>query len=44
VRLTDDLGRSFVIYLESFQPQRALSHTHPWKHTYQATAVIVSDA
>lgn len=44
VRLTDDLGRSFVIYLESFQPQRQLSRTYPWKHTYQATAVIVSDA
>lgn len=43
VRLTDDLGRTFTIYLESFKPQRKLSRTYPWRHTYQATAVIVDE-
>lgn len=41
VKLTDDLGRSFIIYLESFAPERARNNTYPWKHTYQATSVIV---
>jgi hypothetical protein len=41
VRLTDDLGRTFTIYLESFTPERQRNNTYPWKHTYQATAVIV---
>lgn len=41
VRLTDDLGRQFVIYLESFTPKRVRSATHPWRHTYEANAVIV---
>lgn len=44
VRLTDDLGRQFMIYVESFQPKRVLSRTYPWKHNYQATAVIVDNA
>lgn len=41
VRLTDDLGRTFVIYLESFSPRRQLSRTYPWKHEYDATAVVL---
>lgn len=44
VNLTDDLGRTFTIYFESFSPQRTLSRTYPWKHTYQATTVIVNYA
>lgn len=44
VRLTDDLGRTFTIYIESFAPARQLSHTYPWKHTYQATAVVLDRA
>jgi hypothetical protein len=41
VKLTDDLGRTFTIYIETFSPERKLSKTYPWRHTYQATAVIV---
>ena len=41
VLLTDDLGRIFTIYLESFNPKRVRSKTYPWRHTYDATAVIV---
>lgn len=44
VRLTDDLGRSFVIYMESFEPERILSRTYPWRHKYTASAVIVEHA
>lgn len=44
VRLTDDLGRTFTIYIESFTPTRVRSRTYPWRHTYQATAVIIDDA
>ena len=42
--ITDDLGRSFTVYIESFSPQRELSRTHPWKHTYQMSTVVVSRA
>lgn len=41
VRLTDDLGRTFVIYMESFSPSRKLSRTYPWRHSYDATAVVI---
>ncbi len=41
LKLTDDLGREFVIYIESFNPKRVRSATYPWRHTYDANAVIV---
>lgn len=41
VALTDDLGRTFQIYFESFKPTRKLSRTYPWRHDYSATVVIV---
>lgn len=41
VTLTDDLGRDFVIYFESFSPKRKLSRNHPWRHDYSASVVIV---
>jgi hypothetical protein len=44
LRLTDDLGRSFTLYFESFSPQRELSAHYPWRHTYEASAVVVTDA
>lgn len=44
LRLTDDLGRVFVVYLKSFSPKRELSRTYPWKHQYDASAVVVSYA
>jgi hypothetical protein len=43
VLLTDDLGRIFTLYLESFTPKRVRSKTYPWRHTYDATAVIVKE-
>ncbi|QBQ74877.1 hypothetical protein [Caudovirales GX15bay] len=44
LRLTDDLGRVFVLYLESFNPKRVRSADYPWRHTYDASAVVVSGA
>lgn len=44
LRLTDDLGRVFVVYVESFNPKRELSHIYPWKHTYDAATVVVQGA
>jgi hypothetical protein len=44
LRLTDDLGRVFVVYVESFTPKRELSYNHPWKHTYDAATVVVQGA
>lgn len=41
VMLTDDLGRSWLIYIETFQPKRQRSATYPWKHTYQMTTVVL---
>lgn len=41
VRLTDDLGRTFTIYFESFAPTRKRSKTYPWRHEYQATTVVL---
>lgn len=41
LQLTDDLGRVFTLYLERFAPQRVRSKTYPWRHTYEASAVVV---
>jgi hypothetical protein len=40
--LTDDLGRVFTLYLVSFNPKREWSAHYPWRHSYDASAVIVS--
>lgn len=41
VRLTDDLGRTFTIYFETFSPTRKLSKTYPWRHEYHASTVVI---
>lgn len=41
VRVTDDLGQEFWIYLQSFRPRRRRSFHHPWCIEYEAVAVIV---
>jgi hypothetical protein len=41
LRVTDDLGRVFMLYIESFEPRRLLSRTYPWRHEYSATSVVV---
>jgi hypothetical protein len=42
IRLTDDLGRQFWVYLTSFNPTRGRKASHPWRHTYQASAAVIS--
>jgi hypothetical protein len=42
IEITDDLGRVFQVYFESFSPKREVSGSLPWRHTYSATTVIVS--
>ncbi len=39
--LTDDLGRQFWVYLQTFEPKRVRAAHSPWKHTYTITAVIL---
>jgi hypothetical protein len=41
VNLTDDLGRTFTIYIESFTPKREPRRSHPWRHLYDLSAVVL---
>lgn len=41
IRLTDDLNRSFWIYIKSFQPRRVRARSAPWKHTYTIEAILL---
>lgn len=42
VILTDDLGRTFTLYIEKFTPKREPRRSHPWRHTYDLSAVVLS--
>lgn len=37
--ITDDLGRTFSVYITSFDPKRVRSPHVPWKHTYVCEAI-----
>lgn len=41
VNVTDDLGRTFTIQINTFEPQRRRAIQHPWKHDYRISATIV---
>lgn len=41
VRITDDLDRSFWVYLTSFSPTRQKSQEYDWMMTYSAEAFIL---
>ncbi len=41
LRLTDDLGNQFWVYLKSFLPQRKRSSNYSWAFTYEGIAVIM---
>lgn len=41
VAITDDLGRTFSIYITSFDPKRKRSAIHPWKHEYTCEYTII---
>ncbi len=42
ITLTDDLGRSFLIYITEFTPKRERKVSHDWFHTYDMKAQLVS--
>lgn len=42
IKVTDDLGREFWVYLNSFSPKRVKAVTRPYKHEYDVTATIVN--
>lgn len=41
VQLTDDLGRTFDIYITEFTPKRVRTRDFPWFHTYDMKALLV---
>lgn len=41
IKVTDDLGRQFMILIKSFKPERVRARSHPWKHTYTVEAAIL---
>jgi hypothetical protein len=41
VVMTDDLGRSFVIIITSYEPKRRWTRSHPWRHDYTVSYTIV---
>lgn len=41
IEVTDDLGRTFSIVIESYEPKRLRSINHPWRHSYSISYVIV---
>lgn len=41
ILITDDLGREWQVYLTQFRSRRRISHQYPWRHEYDAEAVVV---
>lgn len=41
IRLTDDLGRQWMVYIYSVEPQRKRNVTHPYQHHYKISTVVV---
>ena len=41
VQITDDLGRVYQIYITDFAPRRVRARSHPYKHEYTLSFVIV---
>jgi len=40
VELTDDIGRTFEVYVTSFKTERVRSRKFPWKHSYSMETVV----
>lgn len=41
LRLTDDLGNQFWVYLKAFRPKRKRASNHEWAFTYDAAGLIM---
>jgi hypothetical protein len=39
--VTDDLGRSFTIVIESYEPKRRWARSHNWRHDYTMSYIVV---
>lgn len=42
LRLTDDLGKQYWVYLKKFSPKRRRSSNYRWSFSYDAEAVIIN--
>jgi hypothetical protein len=41
IELEDDLGRTFWVYIVSFEPSRKRSTQHPWRHEYSGEFAVL---
>lgn len=41
IQITDDLGRTYSIYITKFEPKREWHPNDPWFHTYTLTGIVV---
>lgn len=41
IMITDDLDREFWVYIKSFEPTRVRNVSHPFKHTWKVSAVVL---
>lgn len=41
IEITDDLGRTYSVITETFNPKRRKAYHFPWCHDYEASATIV---
>lgn len=41
IKLTDDLGREYWIYITSFKPSRKRSRERAWRHDFTFSAIIL---
>lgn len=43
ITMTDDLGRTFTIYITKFEAKRKRARSYPWKHEYTVEYIILED-
>lgn len=41
VRITDDLGQKYWVYLKQFNPTRRKNNTYEWLHDYTAEGIVL---
>lgn len=41
IKVTDDLGREFMVYITDFEPKRVRAVQHPWKHSYTVNYIVL---
>jgi hypothetical protein len=42
IKITDDLGRVYWVYLKEFNPSRRPALNYPWLHDFSMSGVVVS--